>query len=174
VIWLLKLYPRPWRRRYGDEVAAIVAERPFSIALIVDLIAGAVDVWLHPDVTMATAMAASAGAPKHPGGKNMTTRVLRFECAGGFTRREQWQSAAAAIGGTVVLSLAWLWLHVRIGDNAYVNALSVMSYLIPILASMRFTYLRGRPFSVYLGFVVTVTASVAIALAILGWLSSLL
>jgi hypothetical protein len=174
VTWLLKLYPRPWRRRYGDEVAAIVAERPFSIALVVDLIAGAVDVWLHPGVTMATAMAAPAGAQKHSGDKTMMTRVLRFDCAAGFTRREQWQSAFAAIGGTIVLSLAWIWLHVRVGKNAYVDALSVMSYLIPILMSMRFTYLKDRPFSVYLGFVVMVTALVAIALAILGWLLSLL
>jgi hypothetical protein len=174
VTWLLKLYPRPWRRRYGDEVAAIVAEQPFSIALTVDLIAGAVDVWLHPDVTMATATAPSATARKQSGGKTMATRVLRFDCGDGFTPREQWQAAIVAIGGTIVLALAWMRLRDRLGEHDYIDAFSVLPFLVPILISMRFTYLKDRPLSVHVGFVISVTAFVAVALAIIGWLWSLL
>ena len=45
---LLKLYPRSWRARYGDEVAALLDERPLSGHGRVDLIRGALDAWLRP------------------------------------------------------------------------------------------------------------------------------
>lgn len=41
--WFLKLYPREWRERYGDELAAMVGERPLSLGSSLDLIAGAID-----------------------------------------------------------------------------------------------------------------------------------
>lgn len=51
MIWMLHLYPRRWRARYGEEVAAMVAgERP-SFRLFVDLLAGAVDARLNPQLT---------------------------------------------------------------------------------------------------------------------------
>ena len=56
--WLLRLYPSSWRRRYGDEVAGLLADRGFSFSMAVDLVAGAIDVWLHPSVTLAAAVAA--------------------------------------------------------------------------------------------------------------------
>ena len=35
--WLLRLYPSPWRRRYGGEVAEMLAHRGFSLRIAVDL-----------------------------------------------------------------------------------------------------------------------------------------
>jgi hypothetical protein len=46
--WLLRLYPRAWRRRYAAEVHAMLDEEPRSLCLGVDLVAGAVDAWMHP------------------------------------------------------------------------------------------------------------------------------
>jgi hypothetical protein len=172
VTWLLKLYPRAWRRRYGDEVATLVTGQPFSIAVVIDLIAGAIDVWLHPGVTMAAAMASSGN--EMAGGNTMLARALRFDCSAGFTRREQWQSGIATIAGTIVLTLGWMWLHARIGDNSYVDAFSALAFVIPILMGVRFTYLKDRPFSVYVAFVLTMTALVAGFLAAIGGLASLL
>ena len=34
--WLLKLYPREWRRRYGTELEELVASQPKSLQLAVD------------------------------------------------------------------------------------------------------------------------------------------
>ena len=38
--WMLRLYPRLWRRRYGDEVALLLASEPRSFRLFLDLFAG--------------------------------------------------------------------------------------------------------------------------------------
>ena len=55
--WLLRLYPPMWRRRYAAEVAAMVDGRGFSLAVAIDLVAGAIDVRLHPSATLAAATA---------------------------------------------------------------------------------------------------------------------
>lgn len=40
---LLRLYPADWRERYGDEVAALLADRPLSLRTGLDLVRGAWD-----------------------------------------------------------------------------------------------------------------------------------
>ena len=47
---ILRLYPRAWRERYGDELAALLEEHPASLADHLDLIRGALDARLHPQV----------------------------------------------------------------------------------------------------------------------------
>ena len=47
---LLRLYPRAWRERYGDEMLALLEARPISLADRVDLIRGGFDARLHPQV----------------------------------------------------------------------------------------------------------------------------
>jgi hypothetical protein len=47
VTWLIRLYPA-WRRRYGRELAELLAAQPASFRTAVDLVAGAVDAWLNP------------------------------------------------------------------------------------------------------------------------------
>jgi hypothetical protein len=49
-VWLLRLaalYPRRWRDRYGEELAALLEEQRATPALIVDLLRGALDAHLH-------------------------------------------------------------------------------------------------------------------------------
>ena len=45
---LVRLYPRAWRARYGDEFAALIAERRPTLADRVDIVRGALDARLHP------------------------------------------------------------------------------------------------------------------------------
>lgn len=46
---LLRLYPRAWRERYGEELSSLVdAQSHLSIAEAIDLLRGAVDAHLHP------------------------------------------------------------------------------------------------------------------------------
>ena len=47
---VLRLYPRAWRERYGDELTALLEERPASPLDQLDLIRGALDARLHPQV----------------------------------------------------------------------------------------------------------------------------
>ncbi len=48
---LLRLYPRPWRERYGDEFLALISDRPPSLDDRVDIVRGAIDARLHPQLT---------------------------------------------------------------------------------------------------------------------------
>jgi hypothetical protein len=53
---ILLLYPRAWRRRYLDEVADLLADRPPTVRDQLDLVLGAVDAWLHPQVSAPAAV----------------------------------------------------------------------------------------------------------------------
>jgi hypothetical protein len=44
---LLRLYPAPWRARYGDEFAAVLEERPLGPFDVADVLLGAIDAHLH-------------------------------------------------------------------------------------------------------------------------------
>jgi hypothetical protein len=56
---VLRLYPPAWRDRYLDEVSDLLAARPPTPRDQVDLVRGALDAWLHPQVT------ARATTPDH-------------------------------------------------------------------------------------------------------------
>jgi hypothetical protein len=47
---LLQLYPRPWRDRYGEEFVALISSRPPSLFDHLDIIRGAIDARLHPQL----------------------------------------------------------------------------------------------------------------------------
>ena len=61
--WVLTLYPRRWRDRYGEEFLALLESQPVSIGVIgviVDVVAGAIDARLHRDYPLATASSEEA------------------------------------------------------------------------------------------------------------------
>jgi hypothetical protein len=169
--WLLRLYPSPWRRRYGDEVAELLAHQGFSLRIAVDLIAGAIDVWLHPSATLSAAGTATTQEPVEE--KPMLSRIARLDCsaAGAYTKQEQWQAAGAAVGGTIVLTLVWMAAHIRLGDNAYVDSLSVLTYTVPTLFSMRYTYLKERSASVQAVFILGLALVLAGIMLAAGWVA---
>jgi hypothetical protein len=48
--WLLRLYPEAWQERYGEELETLLAERPAGILTSLDLVRGAADAQLHPEL----------------------------------------------------------------------------------------------------------------------------
>lgn len=58
---LIRLYPRAWRERYGEEFAALVEEQPFTLRTLCDLLGGAVDAHLAPQVQPQLQGAGGAG-----------------------------------------------------------------------------------------------------------------
>ena len=48
--WLIQLYPEAWRKRYGDEFATVLASQHASLGLVLDVLGGAVDARLHPQI----------------------------------------------------------------------------------------------------------------------------
>ncbi len=49
---LIRLYPQAWRDRYETEILDLLAERPGSVRDAVNLVRGAVDAHLHPNVSV--------------------------------------------------------------------------------------------------------------------------
>ena len=47
---LVRLYPRPWRDRYEAEFLGLIAERPLTLIERFDVVRGALDARLHPQV----------------------------------------------------------------------------------------------------------------------------
>ena len=48
--WLIRLYPRGWRERYEEEFVAMLEQRPMSFADVLDVVLGALDAHLDPQV----------------------------------------------------------------------------------------------------------------------------
>ena len=145
MIWLIKLYPPAWRRRYGREMAELIASQPASFGTAIDLVAAAVDAWLNPQSSTATAAAGSKGEG------TMIAERLRLRCAGygaPVTAKDGLKGAAFIIAGTFVLMLAISWAMGRYGKNPYLLSLQSMSWLFPMLYSQRYWALKGQPGSV--------------------------
>jgi len=59
---LLRLYPRAWRDRYGDEFVELIREKPPTSLDTFDVMRGALDAWLHPQIVGQTPSRAPGGA----------------------------------------------------------------------------------------------------------------
>ena len=74
---LLRLYPREWRERYGDELEALVGPGPLTLPVALDLLRGAVDAHLHPELATPALVAAGGGTiPLLPRTPRMRAGVL--------------------------------------------------------------------------------------------------
>jgi len=75
--WLIVLYPPAWRRRYADEFLAPLEQRSNSANTLLDVIASAVDAWLHPDLVGTQATPVPAGAlARHKADQGQVHRTL--------------------------------------------------------------------------------------------------
>ena len=62
---LLRLYPSHWRQRYEEEVGALVDAAPLSVGLVVDLLRGAFEAHIHPELG-ASSLLGSTGSGQIP------------------------------------------------------------------------------------------------------------
>ncbi len=63
--YLVRLYPRRWRERYGDDFLATVGHGPVSPRHVVDILFGAIDAWLSREMRpFACARTRSAVTPR--------------------------------------------------------------------------------------------------------------
>jgi len=163
--WLLKLYPPGWRRRYGEELAELVAAQPFSLGGALDLVAGAIDAWCHPQL-------AGRATPGLEGGATMVARMLHLKCAGygpEVAAGDRARATAMNIGGTLVLALLWLWVLWQSGKNAYVLAIGPLTYFLPYLLGLRYTSLKGRSAGAQATIIVGGGAALAAFLLLVQW-----
>ena len=62
---LLRLYPSRWRQRYEEEVGALVEDEPLSLGAVLDLVRGAFDAHVHPELG-APSLVGSTGSGQIP------------------------------------------------------------------------------------------------------------
>ena len=58
---LLRLYPSHWRQRYEEEVGALVDAAPLSVGLVVDLLRGAFEAHIHPELGAPSLVGSTGG-----------------------------------------------------------------------------------------------------------------
>lgn len=124
--WLLRLYPRAWQRRYGEEVAELLASEPPSLRLLVDLIAGAIDARLNPHWTPVS----TSG-----GGAEAMDTFLR-SCAGcRLSVKDSPRSSAWLIGVSLASVLLALSLQFTVGRSPFSMALLLAGFPIALLVT---------------------------------------
>lgn len=132
--WLLRLYPRAWRDRYGEEVAVMLQNAPRTLRLALDLVAGAIDARLNPQWTPRLDAVQE--------GRKTMGSLLAYCQPEGVSRADHVRSMAWMLGATVVLSLVYIVLKRMYGANALVEAFGIAALPIAMTLSMRWTYFK--------------------------------
>jgi hypothetical protein len=154
----LRLYPRAWRERYGDEVALVLARHRVTLWTVFDMLLGAADAHLHPELLPGrlTSMA-----------HRIRTSEIAIFCAWvlfvvawlplRFVRDPLpiWQAAVAA---HPELSIALSILDVA----GIVATLAILAGGLPILAAAVGQSIRARNWRLLLLFAVPIAAAAAL------------
>jgi hypothetical protein len=168
VIWLIRLYPPAWRRRYGRELAELIATRPASFGMAIDLVAAAIDAWIYPQ-------SSTAAAATDVKGGAMVPKMLQLKCAGygaNVTKADNLKAGAIVIGGSLLAALAYMWTTARYGRDPYLESLFFVSWLVFFVFSQHYTTLKGRP-AVVQAVLIGGQAAVVIAIALASaWINA--
>jgi hypothetical protein len=133
--WLLKLYPREWRRRYGAELEALVASQPKSFQLVVDLLGGAVDARVKPQMFAHQL----DGATGTDGGPNMFTRMTGCCATGGMSRKDAFFGAGLTLGSALVVAAIML-----VGDSPMAETIGLTMFPGVLAVGTIATRVRGH------------------------------
>jgi hypothetical protein len=131
--WLLRLYPRRRRERYAEEVEAYLASEPRSFRLAVDLLAGAVDARLNPQVTPATSPSS---------GRETMTTIQRI-CSN--SRRSDRYSTPWLIGGSLAFVAVSLVLQLGFDQAVAGQTLLFSAYPLALILAGEHRHLERWP-----------------------------
>jgi hypothetical protein len=138
---LLRLYPRAWRDRYGEELLEVVGRDSVTLQQAIDIVSGAIDAWLSTEVRTAT-RAASAAAP---GGSTMTVRTMLCHATDvRYTTRDSLFAAAVMIGMTAAFSALGLALKYS-GWTATSQVVLNVAFMGSMILSLPFWLMKGQP-----------------------------
>jgi hypothetical protein len=137
---LLRLYPRAWRERYGEEFVETVGSGPLQLQQIIDIVSGAIDAWLSADVRGVTQATAHS-----TGGATMVKTVSVCEKNQvRYTKRDGVIGGAIIVVGSV-LSVVLGTVLKRNGYDELAQAVMVNGYLVAMNISMPFWLMKGQP-----------------------------
>src|SRR3954452_20665504 len=135
---LLRCYPERWRARYGEEFAALLAERPLGPFDVADVLYGALDARIH------SRRRGQAGAPMDT--PEMSSRI------GGY----------AAIGGGILslVTFALSALGADTGDHGMVLFMAATVLLLIALTGLSAFQARRYPRLIWAAFIVPAVGGV--------------
>jgi hypothetical protein len=141
--WLLRLYPAKWRERYGNEFALVLAGQRVSIGLLLDVIGGAVDAHLHPQVLSTNS---NRNSNLNQGEDTMTLAMFARCAAGGPKLSPEERRFASTFAIVSALALATLYIVLtRIFRQApAVQAVIYASVFFTSSIHVQMAYLRNR------------------------------
>lgn len=158
---LLRLYPRAWQARYGDEFAGLLGRRRLTFQQTIDVVAGAIDAWISPSVRAAARGSAAATAGK---GATMIQQ-LKWKCTATqprYTKKDALISAGVLLLASFVFTAAGIWASRR-GYDSLGDALKSVSFPFAVLISMPFAITKGQSWKVQA--IVLIPTMLLIALA---------
>jgi hypothetical protein len=141
---LLRLYPRGWRERYGDEFLALVGDRSLGLPQFIDIVSGAIDAHLSSDVRATTA--ARGHATRGEGGTAVIETwkpICVHDRRAVFSKRDGWIGSAVLVGGTILFSAFGIGLR-RAGLDALGEGMKAAAFPVSLLLSMPFTFVKGQ------------------------------
>jgi hypothetical protein len=142
---LIRLYPRAWRDRYGDEFLALVGDGPLGLQQIIDIVSGAIDARLSSEVR---ATAISRGHATQVEGGAAVIHSLKSVCLHDkpaiLSKRDAWTGAGVMIAGSILLSALGIAFD-RTGFDTLGDAVKAAAFPVSVLLSMPFTFVKGQP-----------------------------
>lgn len=138
--WMVQLYPAAWRQRYGEEFAAVLAEQRASPGLILDVLAGAVDARLHPQVR----------EKENSKGEDTMTNEMMQRCAAGgpkLSKEDQKIASAAVVLCSLFFAVLYIVLSKIYHAKPAVEALGYASFPAIWMVYEQTAYLRKRKLS---------------------------
>ena len=141
--WLVWLYPARWRVRYGDEFAAVLDSQRASVGLVLDLIGGAIDAHLHPQVLPSHS---NQFLNPNQGEDTMTTAMFERCAAGGpkLSPAERRFASTLAILSALAMASLYLVLTKIFRQAPAVQAVIYASVFFTSSIRVQMAYLRNR------------------------------
>ncbi len=137
--WMLRLYPAPWRERYGEEFSAVLASQRASPRLVLDVLAGAIDARLYPQIQ-------HSNSTQSQGDDKMTIAMLQRCAAGGpkLSPSERRTASRYARGSALAIAILYLVLTKLYREAPAVQAVIYAGIFSSSIVYRQAAYLRNR------------------------------
>jgi hypothetical protein len=162
---LLRLFPRAWRDRYGDEFLTTAGDSELNARQVIDVLFAAADAWVSADVRRSV----HPLGPAMAGGNVMSVKMLMCRSNARYTTRDAALGAAVMIGLTIVLALGANWAE-REGAMTVNAVLNSLVFFGPLLVSMPLWLTKGQPWRAQ----VIIIGGTLVFLSVIGWLATMI
>ena len=109
----------------------LLASERLSLRTMTDLLAGAIDARLNPQLFKT--------ATSHGGTNIMKATICN---PAGISKQDQWRSAAWMVGGSLLLTVAGILLKLQVGPNSFSEGLIYSAFPASLMLSSECTYLK--------------------------------